>query len=174
MAWITYFVLSLLSLCASANTHDVQITTDLNPDIEPNTYTNMLRTVGKPPVFRLGSGAGSTDSAILATQFTSTSTLKWISVVLSFCTAAAILGHMMDSRGGHRSTAGGAIPQMSPTNFNYRIPPGWGPEHSHHYSFRAWYTDLRLWSMITDLTPSAQAAAVVIRLCRAREVACEL
>ena len=30
------------------------------------------------------------------------------------------------------------------SDFNYRIPPSWGPEDEHHYSFRAYMTDISL------------------------------
>ena len=49
-------------------------------------------------------------------------------------------------------------------DFNYRIPPSWGPEDEHHYSFRAWMTDISLWVMITDLLPHQQCAAIIMRL----------
>ncbi len=49
-------------------------------------------------------------------------------------------------------------------NFNYRIPPRWNPEQEQQYSFRAYTTDLMLWTLLTDLQPHQQAAAVVMRL----------
>ena len=58
------------------------------------------------------------------------------------------------------------------SDFNYRIPPSWGPEDEHHYSFRAYMTDISLWVMITDLLPHQQCAAIIMRLRgQARELA---
>ncbi len=54
--------------------------------------------------------------------------------------------------------------QQSGDNFNYRIPPRWNPEQDQQYSFRAYTTDLMLWTLLTDLQPHQQAAAVVMRL----------
>ena len=67
------------------------------------------------------------------------------------------LGCMFSGGGGRHSN-------ISDKNMQYRLPPGWGPEDAHRYSFRAWSTDVRLWSMITDLKPEAQAAAIILRL----------
>ena len=49
-------------------------------------------------------------------------------------------------------------------NFNYRIPPAWSPDIDHHYSFRAYMTDISLWVMLTDLAPYQPCAAIVMRL----------
>ncbi len=46
--------------------------------------------------------------------------------------------------------------ELQSSNFNYRIPPQWGPEMEHSnppYRFRAWCMDVRLWTMLTDLDP---------------------
>ena len=48
--------------------------------------------------------------------------------------------------------------------FNYRIPPSWNPNNDHHYSFRAYMTDVSLWVMLTDLQPHQQCAAIIMRL----------
>ena len=66
---------------------------------------------------------------------------------------------MFSGGGGHRGHS-----QIKDNNMQYRMPPGWGPEDAPRYSFRAWSTDVRLWSMITDLKPEAQAAAIILRL----------
>ena len=52
----------------------------------------------------------------------------------------AILVHMM---------AGAAAP--APRDFNYRVPPAWSPEGDSSYSFRAFITDVSIWTMLTDL-----------------------
>ena len=46
----------------------------------------------------------------------------------------------------------------------HRTPPRWGPEMESRYSFKAYITDLQLWSMMTDLAPYQQVAAVILRL----------
>ena len=67
------------------------------------------------------------------------------------------------------------MPNLQNSSFNYRVPPSWGPEREHGpnpYRFRAFCTDVRLWTEITDLPSSAQAAALVMRLTgQARETA---
>ena len=65
------------------------------------------------------------------------------------------------------------MPQMgNERNFNYRVPPAWGPENEHLYSFRSFMTDISLWVMLTDLLPRQQCAAIVMRLQGgAREIA---
>ena len=83
-------------------------------------------------------------------------------------------GYMYHGRDGHRG-------HMHHENlsgngsFQYRIPPSWGPEREYGavpYRFRAFCVDLRLWSILTDLDPRQQAAAVVLRLTgQAREAA---
>ena len=49
-------------------------------------------------------------------------------------------------------------------DFNHRRPPGWGPEMERSYSFRAWTVDIMHWSMLTDLQPHQQAAAILMQL----------
>ena len=49
-------------------------------------------------------------------------------------------------------------------NFNHRTPPAWSPDMEHHYSFRAWMTDISLWVMLTDLAPHQQCSAIIMRL----------
>ena len=62
------------------------------------------------------------------------------------------------------SGRGGGHSQIKDNNMQYRMPSGWGTKDAPRYSFRAWSTDVRLWSMITDLKPEAQAAAIILRL----------
>ena len=85
----------------------------------------------------------------------------------------ALIG-CMHGRGG-QGRGGNGNPSLSSSSFNYRVPPAWGPECERHnppYRFRAWETDVRLWSTLTDLEPAQQAAAVVMRLSgQARETA---
>ena len=47
---------------------------------------------------------------------------------------------------------------------NHRVPPRWGPERETSYSFKTYVTDLMLWSMLTDLAPHQQVAAIILRL----------
>ena len=49
-------------------------------------------------------------------------------------------------------------------NFNHRTPPAWSPDMEHHYSFRAYMTDISLWVMLTDLAPHQQCSAIIMRL----------
>ena len=67
---------------------------------------------------------------------------------------------MLMQRGGNQPPqyAAGA------NSYNYRVPPGWGPDQERNYTFRAWSTDVRLWSMVTDLNPRQQTASIVMRL----------
>ena len=67
--------------------------------------------------------------------------------------------------GGHfRDRDASGVPSFQQGSFNYRVPPGWDPRMNQSYSFRAWTTDITLWSMLTDLTPSQQCCAVILRL----------
>ena len=52
----------------------------------------------------------------------------------------------------------------SSRDFNYRIPPAWDPANEHGYSYRAYMTDLSIWTLLTDLQPHQQAAAIIMRL----------
>ena len=52
----------------------------------------------------------------------------------------------------------------SSRDFNYRIPPAWDPANEHNYSYRAYMTDLSIWTLLTDLQPHQQAAAIIMRL----------
>ncbi len=54
--------------------------------------------------------------------------------------------------------------QQQQDDFNFRVPPRWNPEQEHQYSFRACTTDMMLWSLLTELHPHQQAAAMVMRL----------
>ena len=46
--------------------------------------------------------------------------------------------------------------------YDRRVPPGWDPANERNYSFRAWMTDIGLWTLVTDLSPQQQAAAIVL------------
>ena len=46
----------------------------------------------------------------------------------------------------------------------HREPPSWNPENERHYSFRAWMADITLWTVLTDLNPAQQCAAIVLKL----------
>ena len=74
--------------------------------------------------------------------------------------------------GGHHHRGGMELPSLQGGSFNYRIPPSWSPENESNYSFRAFATDLTLWTMLTDLQEHQQAASLIMRLGgTAREVA---
>ena len=45
-----------------------------------------------------------------------------------------------------------------------KVPPSWGPDQEHKYSFKSWQADLELWQLATDLDTAKQAAAVALRL----------
>ena len=79
---------------------------------------------------------------------------------------------------GSNLTTGNITPQTGQQShnrdFNYRIPPGWSPEHDHIYSFRAYMTDIGIWIMLTDLQPYQQAAAIVMRLGGAAREYCRM
>ena len=47
---------------------------------------------------------------------------------------------------------------------SHRTLPRWGPEMESTYSLKTYITDLQLWSMMTDLAPYQQLAAVILRL----------
>ena len=59
---------------------------------------------------------------------------------------------------------GGGAPGMGGRDFNYRIPPAWSPETENSYSFRAYLTDISLWTLLTDLQPHQQCVAIIMRL----------
>ena len=85
--------------------------------------------------------------------------ILWI--ICTFAPAAALYSitcMMMHGR------TGGTLPVLTNTNYNYRQPPSWNPENERQYSMRAWLYDLRIWTMLTDLTEQQQAAAIVMRL----------
>ena len=45
-----------------------------------------------------------------------------------------------------------------------RAPPSWDPANERTYSFRAWLTDISLWTVVSDLSPQQQAASIVLTL----------
>eukprot|EP00974_Lingulodinium_polyedra_P065263 6310169-Lingulodinium_polyedra.AAC.1 len=47
-------------------------------------------------------------------------------------------------------------------DFNYRIPPSWGPAIDSVCSFRAYVAEISLWVMLTDLQSHQQSAAIVV------------
>ena len=117
----------------------------------------------RPPVFRVGSGAGVTPTPSAHQSKNSQSpqpTLgqRLVHPVLILCLPASVFFvlMMMVPAGGPGGGGG--------RDFNYRIPPAWSPEQEHTYSFRAYMTDVSQWIMLTDLAPHQQAAALVMRL----------
>ena len=54
---------------------------------------------------------------------------------------------------------------MTPARHNdRRAPPSWDPANERTYSFRAWLTDVSLWTVVSDLSPQQQAASIVLTL----------
>ena len=47
-------------------------------------------------------------------------------------------------------------------NASMRLPPRWEP--GSHTSFRSWMQDLMLWTIVTDMTPPQQCAAIIAQL----------
>ena len=134
----------------------------------------------RPPLFRLGSGAkgpvdpldhtedwttlgkGTSLNPVQSdtTSFLSTARqprgLNKIKLIIYSSAAMMLMSiYMYMMPGGNNNDR---------SNFNYRIPPTWSPENDHHYSFRAYMTDISLWIMLTDLLPHQQCAAIIMRL----------
>ena len=53
---------------------------------------------------------------------------------------------------------------MAPSDSNNRVPPSWGPDSETTYSFEHYSQDVLLWTMVTDLQPYQQCAALISRL----------
>ena len=51
-------------------------------------------------------------------------------------------------------------PQVSTT----KVPPGWGPELRHQYSFRQWKKDVRLWKRQAEFAEEKVGPAIAQRL----------
>ena len=56
------------------------------------------------------------------------------------------------------------MPGRNRIAYDRRVPPGWDPADERTYSFRAWITDIGLWTYVTDMSPPQQAAAIVLVL----------
>ena len=57
-------------------------------------------------------------------------------------------------------------------DMHHRAPPVYNPETDRTYRFRQYVQDIGIWSMMTDLSPHQQAAAIISRLQgHAREIA---
>ena len=76
-------------------------------------------------------------------------TLMGIATLALLAFISMTICHMMSPGGGET---------------NHRVPPRWGPERETTYSFKTYVTDLMLWSMLTDLAPHQQVAAIILRL----------
>ena len=81
-------------------------------------------------------------------------TLRSIAFAVLVIAATAVLGCMMPA----------LAPAQRSESFQHRVPPAWTPENDEHYGFRAYMTDIALWSMMTDLQPHQQCAAIIMRL----------
>jgi len=147
----------------------------------------MLTTVSSATIlhaFRLGSGAGygpvtttsETEAYLLKSpntasydvhprQLTPAIKSQRANYLKSIIVCIGILGYLCSMMpGGRGDRGGGPMNGGGGGNFNYRIPPAWSPEREESYSFRAWVTDLHLWTLLTDLRPEQQAAAIIMRL----------
>ena len=117
-------------------------------------------------VFRLGSGAVVPSSPVKVYQSSDIqkkqhrpSSLHRVQRVLMYCTPLmAVFALTLMVPGLSSGGSGGS------RDFNYRIPPAWSPENEHHYSFRAYMTDISQWIILTDLQPHQQCAALIMRL----------
>ena len=49
-------------------------------------------------------------------------------------------------------------------NNNMRLPPRWEPTMENHLPFRSWLQDLMLWTIVSDLAPHQQCAAIISQL----------
>ena len=88
-----------------------------------------------------------------------------ISAMLASVACASIIIHMMAGAGGGGGGGGGS-------DVAHRVPPKWSPDSERTYSFRTYTQEVILWTMLTDLQPHQQAAAIILRLGgTAREVA---
>jgi hypothetical protein len=68
---------------------------------------------------------------------------------ITTCIAMSVVLYMMQPPGG-----GGRGP----------LPPSWGPELEHSYSFRAFVTDITHWLIGDDRPPHQQASSIIQRL----------
>jgi hypothetical protein len=50
------------------------------------------------------------------------------------------------------------------TSFNINVPPSWGDNNALGYSYDCWVKDLLTWSCATDVHPTKQAHAAILRL----------
>ena len=80
-----------------------------------------------------------------------TKSIVWICVAMSAIAISFLICSMMRPGDERDSTS-------------HRVPPRWNPEHENTYSFRNYMIDVMLWSMLTDLAPYQQAAAIILRL----------
>ena len=55
-------------------------------------------------------------------------------------------------------------PQQHVGQANMRLPPRWDPAMENQLSFRNWMQDLMLWTVVTDLSPPQQCAAIISQL----------
>ncbi len=80
-----------------------------------------------------------------------TKSIVWICVAMLAIALSFLICNMMRP-GEERDTT------------SHRVPPRWNPEQESTYSFRNYMIDVMLWSMLTDLAPYQQAAAIILRL----------
>ena len=50
------------------------------------------------------------------------------------------------------------------TSFNTNVPPSWGDNNASGYSYERWVKDLITWSYASEVHPTRQAHAAMLRL----------
>ena len=160
---------------------------DIFYDTSPTEY-------GLSPVFQVGSGAGAhtrnRSTAFLAKEDWNLGAhtrnrvpnlsmkvsllIALIGAITISCILCLMPDHHRHHRGHHHhhhrdgndlyDRSRSHLPQLANSTFNDRVPPEWGPEADRRVSFRAWQTDVALWSYLTNLEPHQQCAAIIMRL----------
>ena len=97
---------------------------------------------------------------------------KWLPLLSLFAMVSALICYMFPGgprpnmhRGGPRqhSHVGDAGPPFVGTA-TIKVPPAWSIERNHHYSLRAWISDLILWSTATDVEAHRMGAIAALQV----------
>ena len=70
------------------------------------------------------------------------------------CIVCGVVGLVKIAQGGYDTTQ----------KFRGRMPPMWGPNMAHEYSFRHYYRDVQDWMMVTDCPYAQQGWAILTQL----------
>ena len=128
---------------------------EYGPTSEPNSReASISKNIGNNFLYKIKTPTGQTKSTLWHTVQATIVGLMAFVAMLYLC-------HMMP--GGNAAGGGGGGNEGS-SSTNYRVPPTWSPEMERSYPFRSYVRDVLLWSMLTDLLPHQQAAAMVLRL----------